>query len=106
MNEKSHVVMDIKRFGITTRWVMEIETLNCPYIVTDRMISGPFSFFRHQRDFLPLDNAQTLMHETISLSLPLGWIGNLLFPFIKKDMDQMFEYRHRQTQKYFLQSHS
>lgn len=99
--EKSRVSLIIKRFGIPTRWVMEIETLQSPHVVTDKMISGPFSLFRHQRIFTAVSDYQTKMEETITIELPMGWVGNLLFPFIRADMDKMFAYRHRATQEYF-----
>lgn len=99
--EKSRVTLLIKRFGIPTRWVMEIEVLDCPHTVIDKMVSGPFSFFRHQRHFVPLNEKTTRMDEAITLHLPLGWVGLLLFPLIKRDMDKMFAYRHHATQEYF-----
>lgn len=99
--EKSRVSLIIKRFGIPTRWVMEIETLQCPRMVTDKMVSGPFSLFRHQRMFTRISNSQTQMDETITIKLPFGWLGNLLFPLIKFDMDKMFAYRHRAIQDFY-----
>lgn len=102
MHEGSRVVLDIKRFGIKTRWEMEIAKLDCPYAITDMMISGPFPFFRHERHFLPLENGETLMRETLSIVLPFGWLGDLFFRFIQRDMDNMFEFRHRATQQYIL----
>ncbi len=102
LTEKSTVSLDIKRFGITTRWEMEIATPEFATTITDVMIKGPFRYFKHERHFIPLENNETLMRETISITLPFGWLGNLLYPWIKKDMDDMFEYRHRATQRYFL----
>lgn len=102
LKEKSTVVLDIKRFGITTRWEMEIAVLESPSTITDVMIKGPFKHFKHERHFIPLEDNKTLMRETISISLPLGWLGNLIYPWVKKDMDHMFEYRHKTTQHYFL----
>lgn len=101
MIEKSVVVLDIRRYGITTRWKMQIEKLDCPTTITDLMLKGPFPFFRHERRFRAITDDTTLMDETITLELPLGWLGDLLFPLIKRDMDAMFAYRHQATQIYF-----
>lgn len=101
MVENSHVILDIKRYGLTTRWNMKIEKLSCPDSVIDLMVSGPFTFFRHERRFIALSKDETRMDEELSFCLPLGWLGNLIAPFIKKDMDTMFAYRHRATQNYF-----
>ncbi len=101
MIEKSRVSLKIKRFGIPTLWNMEIEKLDCPHTVVDSMISGPFTFFRHERIFTVIDESHTMMNETITFTLPFGWLGDLVFPFIQKDMDKMFAYRHQATQHYF-----
>lgn len=85
-NEKNSVSLDIKRFGITTRW--EIEIFMAEFFITDLMITGPFKYFKHERHFTPLDNNETLMRETIIMSLPFGWLGDLFFPWINKDMER------------------
>jgi ligand-binding SRPBCC domain-containing protein len=84
-------------------WEREMESLQCPESVVDSMVSGPFPFFRHQRHFVPLENGETLMRETLMVRLPFGWLGNWFFPLLKKDMDTMFAYRHEATQRYFLE---
>jgi len=104
MVEKSVVVLDIVRFGVSTRWEMQIQ-LQCPTMITDSMVKGPFAFFRHQRHFVAKTPQTTLMEETITLTLPFGWLGSLAFGWVKKDMDAMFEYRHNATQAYFLRVH-
>lgn len=101
--EKSRVSLIIKRFGVPTRWVMEIETMDCPNNVTDRMLSGPFSYFHHTRSFTSLGPNQTRMDEKITLKLPFGWLGDMLFPLLKMDMDKMFAYRHQVTSDFFTQ---
>lgn len=103
MREKSVVVLDIKRLGITTRWEMEIATLDCPHTITDNMLKGPFKLFRHERQFIPITQNQTRMDETITLAFPLPWVDKLLFSWVKKDMNAMFTYRHTATQTYFLE---
>ena len=102
LHEKSMVILNIKRLGITTRWEMEIATLSFPNTIVDMMVKGPFSFFRHERQFIPQDEHATLMKETITFTPPLSWVSGLLFWFLKKDMDAMFAYRHKATQAYFL----
>lgn len=101
MVENSHVILNIKQYGLTTQWNMKIEKLSCPDTVIDLMISGPFAFFRHERRFIALNENETRMDERLSFCLPLGWLGNLISPFIKKEMNKMFAYRHGATQNYF-----
>lgn len=97
LTQGSLIVLNIKRFNITTKWVMQLEELTPFTTISDKMIKGPFKEFLHQRKFTSVSDEQTLMEERITLVLPFGWIGNLFFNFIKRDMDKMFAYRHRAT---------
>lgn len=103
---EDEVVLDIKRLGITTCWVMRLE-INCPNSITDIMLKGPFSYFKHERHF-ETKGDETQMNESITFSSPVPFLESLFAWFIQKDMDAMFAYRHRMTQAYFLEktSHS
>lgn len=94
------VVLDIKKFGITTRWEMALE-INCPQSIVDVMIKGPFASFRHERHFRAEGENCTRMEETITLAPPIFFFQSIIFKFIKKDMDAMFAYRHQMTQAHF-----
>ena len=94
------ILLNIKKFGITTQWKIAIET-NCPHSIVDVMLKGPFAFFRHERHFSVEGDTLTRMDETISLALPIAFFQSFLFTFVKKDMDALFLYRHRMTQAHF-----
>ncbi len=98
--ENDSVILDIKKFGITTRWEMALEK-NCPHSIVDVMIKGPFASFRHERRFIAEDENRTRMEETITLAPPIPFLGRLFFWFVKRDMDAMFAYRHTMTQAHF-----
>lgn len=100
--EKSIIELGIKRFGITTEWKIKIDSLQFPHTLTDLMVSGPFRYFKHERHFVSLNNNETLMNETLSIVLPFGVLGNLFYPWVKKEIDAMFEFRHIETQRHFL----
>jgi len=104
MVEKSSVVLNIRRFGISTLWEMSIDTLQCPHTIADVMLRGPFRYFRHQRVFTAINDTTTQMEESLSVALPLGWLGRFVFPLLKNDMDRMFAYRHEATRRYFLKN--
>jgi len=99
--EPNSVILDIKKFGITTRWEMAIEK-NCPHSIVDVMIKGPFASFRHERTFVAEAKNRTRMDETITLASPIALFQSLFFWFVKKDMDAMFAFRHAKTKAYFL----
>ena len=98
--EPNSVILDIQKFGITTRWEMALEK-NCPTSIIDVMIKGPFASFRHERIFVAECENRTRMDETITLSPPIPIFQSLFFWFVKRDMDAMFAYRHAKTKAHF-----
>ena len=99
--EPNSVILDIKKFGITTRWEMALEK-NCPTSIVDVMIKGPFASFRHERIFVAEGENRTRMDETITIAPPIPFFQSLFFWFVKRDMDDMFAYRHAKTKAHFL----
>lgn len=98
--ENDTVILDIRKFGITTRWEMRIE-MNAPHSIVDVMLKGPFACFRHERVFIEEEKNRTRMEETITLASPIPLLHNLFFWFVKRDMDAMFAYRHHMTHAHF-----
>lgn len=98
---QNHVVLDIKRHFITTRWEVDIACDTHEWSITDTLRKGPLPFFKHHRRFIGLENGKTCMDETITLALPLGWLGVLAHPLIKKETDALFAFRHKATQAFF-----
>jgi ligand-binding SRPBCC domain-containing protein len=101
MREESQAEFQIKRFGIPTYWKIKISKLNCPEMVSDKMVQGPFNTFHHQRSFKPITNTTTQMEETITFSLPFSIIGKWFFPLVKREIDKVFAHRHEATKRYF-----
>jgi ligand-binding SRPBCC domain-containing protein len=100
-SSQNHVVLDIKRHHITTRWEVDLAFDTHQWSITDTLSKGPLPFFRHHRRFLALENGATCMDESLEMVLPFGWLGMLAHPFVKKETDAMFAFRHKATQRYF-----
>jgi len=96
-----NVILDITRFFVTSRWEANIALDLQQWSITDTLHKGPLPFFRHQRHFFALKNGTTRMDETLEMVLPFGWVGLLAHPFVKKETDALFAFRHTATQKYF-----
>lgn len=99
LKENSVVTLDIKQFGLTTRWVMQIDKLERPHRVCDKAIKSPFKYFYHEHAFHKIDEKHTFLKDTINFELPLYPLSLIALPLIKKDMKRMFAYRHEQTKK-------
>ena len=66
----------------------------------DVAIKSPFAFWEHRHIFTQKGNLCELK-DIIKFKLPFGIFGKIISPIVKKDIKNMFEYRHFQTKKYF-----
>ena len=99
LHVKSHIVLAIKRFGLTQRWKMEIAAMDRPSLVCDKAIESPFKTFIHEHRFRKIDENTTLMEDVVTFDLLLHPLSLLALPLIKRDLEKMFSYRHDQTKK-------
>ena len=79
--------------GVPIRWRSVIEDWKENESFIDRQISGPYHFWHHTHEFFPKDGG-TLIRDTVRYEIPGGKLGDLvLLPFIKKDLERIFEFR-------------
>lgn len=95
----AHVVLAITQHLVTTRWVIDIAMDSHQRTITDTLRQGPLRHFVHTRHFLPLEGGGTCMEERVEIDVGFGFVGALLHPLIRRDMDTMFAYRHRATKE-------
>jgi ligand-binding SRPBCC domain-containing protein len=86
------------KFFIPTYWEVEIKKLESPKILIDEAIKSPFKYWKHQHIFYQNGNIVELQ-DIIDYELPFGFLGKIVAPFIKNDIQKMFIYRHKQTKK-------
>lgn len=97
LHKGSMVELDIRRFGFTQRWKMIISELISPTLICDKAVKSPFASFIHYHRFEAIDKTKSVLNDELIFSLPLYPLCLIAVPFIKKDMQKMFEYRHQQT---------
>lgn len=97
---KEGEVLNIKttKFFIPTLWSVEISLIKEPTMLVDSAIKSPFAFWRHSHIFSQKGNLCELK-DIIEYELPFGFIGEIFSSFIKKELENMFDYRHTQTKK-------
>lgn len=78
------------------KWSVEHSEFEQGRLFVDRQTRGPFSFWEHRHEFLPVTDHSCTMRDQIQYALPLGGIGNWIFE--KKVHDRLqktFHYRHQ-----------
>jgi ligand-binding SRPBCC domain-containing protein len=99
LQEKSEISLDIKQFGVTMRWVMQIAELKSPNRVCDQALKSPFKSFYHEHVFTAINDTETKLEDIITFELPLYPLSWVALPFVKRDMKKMFAYRHEKSKE-------
>lgn len=79
-------------------WIVKIEKYEYPNLMVDVALKSPFAFWEHQHIFTK-KGSMCELKDVIKYKLPFGILGKLIAPFIKKDIANMFAYRHKQTKR-------
>ena len=91
-------VLKIKstKYFIPMMWEVKIEKIEEPNLLVDIALKSPFAFWEHKHIFIKHGNMSELK-DVITFKMPFGILGDLLSFFVKKDLQNMFDYRHKIT---------
>ena len=86
------------KYFIPMYWEVKIEKIDSPNLLVDLALKSPFSFWEHKHIFIKHKNMSELK-DVITYELPFGFFGRLFDFLIRKDIEKMFDYRHKITKK-------
>lgn len=85
--------------GIKMNWVTEIKNVEEHAFFVDEQRVGPYAMWHHQHH-IERHGDYTLMHDIITYTPPLGWLGRIAnWLFIRKNLQQIFDYRKTALEK-------
>ncbi|MGB6328672.1 MAG: SRPBCC family protein [Halarcobacter sp.] len=84
------------KYFIPTRWDVKIDKLQRPNLLVDIAVKSPFKYWEHSHIFTK-KGSMCELKDVVNYELPFGKVGELLDFFIRKELNTMFEYRHRIT---------
>jgi uncharacterized protein (TIGR01777 family) len=83
----------LKLNGIPMGWQSRIENWEPSRGFVDTQVKGPYSYWRHAHEFIPLANG-TLMRDVVRYRLPMGWLGSVVAGWkVASQVDRIFSYR-------------
>ena len=84
--------------GYWKRWVAEHQECIDGRQFCDDQVEGPFVFWEHLHQFEPLGPQSCSLEDRLQYILPGGAVGDFLGRgSVRRKVEQMFAYRHRQT---------
>lgn len=87
--------------GIKTKWVSEITHMVEGEYFVDVQLFGPYALWHHKH-FIKEIPGGVEMEDIIDYKIPMGILGQLLYPFmVKPKLDEIFEYRRKKLIELF-----
>ena len=86
------------KYFIPMIWEVRIEKIDEPNLLVDMALKSPFAFWEHKHIFIKHGNICELK-DVITFKMPFGFFGKLLTGFVKKDLQKMFDFRHKITKE-------
>jgi ligand-binding SRPBCC domain-containing protein len=95
----------LRLHGIPLRWTSEIVEWEPPHRFVDLQLRGPYKLWRHEHRFEARDGG-TLISDTINLSLPLGFLGQIAYKVkVQSDVQEIFSFREGKIRSIFGSVH-
>lgn len=95
MEVGAEITYRVKRYGISMPWVVRVVRLDRPKVFTAQVVKSPLHNFVHAHYFKAIDENTTKITDVVHFALPFRPFSLIFWPFIKKDMEMIFTYRHR-----------
>ena len=83
----------IKVWGIPLRWRTEITAWHPPIEFVDTQLRGPYAAWVHRHRFVALARRRTLVEDVVRFRLPLGPLGTLAGPIVRRQLRRIFVHR-------------
>jgi ligand-binding SRPBCC domain-containing protein len=97
MGEGTLIDYTVRVAGLPVRWRTLISHWDPPHEFADEQLRGPYALWRHQHRFTALAPSVTQMDDAVLFRLPLVPLGNVVLPFVKRELRRIFRYRHEAT---------
>lgn len=82
----------LRLHGIPLRWSSRIELWEPEVAFVDVQVRGPYRLWHHRHEFDPVGGA-TIVRDIVDYALPLGGLGEVTYPFVRRDLRRIFSYR-------------
>ena len=79
-------------FGVPFGWRTRISRWDPPNSFCDEQIRGPYAEWVHEHEFIE-DKGGTRMEDRVQYALPLGPLGGIALPLVRRELARIFDYR-------------
>lgn len=92
MRSGARIDYRLSLYGVPFRWRTEIAVWDPPHRFVDVQRSGPYREWIHTHRFVA-EGEGTRMEDEVAYVLPLGRLGLLGLPLVRRQLDRIFDFR-------------
>ena len=90
----AEIEYQIRWLGIPMSWKTIISAYEPPLFFEDEQARGPYAVWRHRHTFEEVEDG-TLISDRVEYALPLGALGRVVQPIVRRQLLGIFEFRQR-----------
>jgi uncharacterized protein (TIGR01777 family) len=87
--------------GLPVKWKTLIAEWTPEKRFVDYQMRGPYALWRHSHDFEAGPKESTIVRDRVRYSLPWAPIGNIVLPFVRRNLDEIWSYRRHMISELF-----
>ncbi len=91
----------LRIFGCPIKWQSRITSWNPPHEFVDEQVSGPYQEWVHTHTFKEIPGG-TVISDSVKYRLPLGPLGEIAFPIVRRQLARMFQHRQQSIERVLL----
>ena len=99
----ARTVLSVPLGPFNVRWVARHRNTVPGRQFVDEMVSGPFAHWVHLHKLLPVSDTMTSLHDRVEFRAPLGPLGSIANPWLRRQVERMLRYRHELLRDEFTQ---
>jgi hypothetical protein len=99
LKQGNEAMLRIKKGWLSFVWELTFEKVEYPHLIVDVATRSPFKIFRHEHHFIEVNATHSILRDVVTFSLPFEPLSSLAVWFVKRDMQKMFDYRHKKTKE-------
>ncbi|HET7111922.1 MAG TPA: TIGR01777 family oxidoreductase [Gemmatimonadales bacterium] len=99
----ARTVLSVPLGPFRVRWVARHRNNVPGRQFVDEMVSGPLAHWVHLHKMLPVSDTMSSLHDRVEFAPPLGPVGSVANPWLRRQVERMLRYRHEILRDEFAQ---